>query len=240
MDRSVQHDQDIRCSEWTVKSNRGQNPRMSTNPRSTRSKPVTARGAATRTRIVETAAKLVSVRGVAGTSLDDIMEASGTSKSQLYHYFADRDALMCAVVEAQAGRVLDFQESCLLKVKSLADLRKWRDRILEINRGNGGVGGCPIGSLASELADRSENARQLLVRSFAKWEAHLALSLTGMRDRGELHADANPNDLATAVISALQGGLLLAQTTRGTRPLELALDMALDHVSHHLTRVGRK
>jgi hypothetical protein len=147
---------------------------------------------------------------------------------------------MCAVVEAQAAHVLDFQESCLLKVQSLADLRKWRDRILEINRGNGCVGGCPIGSLASELADRSENARQLLVRSFATWESHLALSLAAMRDRGELHADANPNDLATAVISALQGGLLLAQTTRATRPLELALDMALDHVAQHLTRAIRK
>jgi TetR/AcrR family transcriptional repressor of nem operon len=213
---------------------------MSTNRPSTGSKPVTARGAATRKRIVETAARLVSVRGVAGTSLDDIMEASETSKSQLYHYFIDRNALMCAVVEAQAAHVLDFQESCLLKVKSLADLRKWRDTILEINRGNGSVGGCPIGSLASELADRSEDARQLLVRSFATWESHLALSLAAMRDRGELLTDANPDDLATAVISALQGGLLLAQTTRNTRPLELALNMALEHVAHHSVRIGKK
>ncbi len=166
------------------------------------------------------------------------MAASGTSKSQLYHYFADRDALMCAVVEAQAAQVLDFQESCLLKVKSLTDLRKWRDKVVEINRGNDCVGGCPIGSLASELSDRSEGARQLLARSFAKWESHLALSLGAMRDRGELQADANPGDLATAVISALQGGVLLAQTTRTTRPLELALDMALDHVSRHLMLAG--
>jgi TetR/AcrR family transcriptional regulator, transcriptional repressor for nem operon len=213
---------------------------MNPNRRPTSSKPITARGAATRARIVEAAARLVSVRGVTATSLDDIMEASGTSKSQLYHYFADRDALMCAVVEAQAAHVLDFQVSSLMNVKSLVDLRKWRDKILEINRGNGCVGGCPIGSLASELADRSEPARQLLVRSFAKWESHLALSLAAMRDRGELHVDANPNDLATAVISALQGGLLLAQTTRATRPLELALDMALEHIAHHLTRARQR
>jgi TetR/AcrR family transcriptional regulator, transcriptional repressor for nem operon len=41
-------------------------------------------------------------------------------------------------------------------------------------------------------------------------------------------------DLATAVLAALQGGLLLAQTTRSTRPLELALDMAIDHVAAYL------
>ena len=51
-----------------------------------------------------------------------------------------------------------------------------------------------------------------------------------MRTRGELKPAADPADLATAVLTALQGGLLLAQTMRSTRPLELALDMALQHV----------
>ena len=213
---------------------------MSTRRRPKRPQPATARGAATRARIVEAAALLVSDRGVAGTSLDDIMAASGTSKSQLYHYFADREALMCAVVEARAGRVLDSQESCLLSVRSLADLRRWRDEVVEMNRVGGCIGGCPIGSLASELADHSERARRLLAGSFAKWEARLAASLTAMQDRGELDPNANPDDLATAVIGALQGGLLLAQTARSTRPLELSLDMALDHVAHHLVRGQKK
>jgi hypothetical protein len=44
-----------------------------------------------------------------------------------------------------------------------------------------------------------------------------------------------PTDLATAIMAALQGGLLLAQTTRSARPLELALDMAIDHVRQHRT-----
>ncbi len=55
---------------------------------------LTARGAATRARIVAAAASLVYERGFAGTSLDDVMAATGTSKSQLYHYFADKDALI--------------------------------------------------------------------------------------------------------------------------------------------------
>jgi len=71
---------------------------------------LTARGAATRARIVEAAADLVYERGVAATSLDDIMAASRTSKSQLYHYFADKDALICAVIVRQTERVLDGQD----------------------------------------------------------------------------------------------------------------------------------
>jgi TetR/AcrR family transcriptional regulator, transcriptional repressor for nem operon len=194
---------------------------------------LTPRGAATRARIVEAAAELVGDRGVAGTSLDDIMAASQTSKSQLYHYFADKDALVCAVVEAQAGKVIGFQESCLKNVRSLADLRKWRDAVVKLNRARRGVGGCPIGSLASELSDHSEAARVLLADSFQTWKSHLIAAFEAMVTRGELDAATDPDNLAMAVMGALQGGLLLAQTTRSTKPLELSLDMALGHVARY-------
>ncbi len=199
-------------------------------------RPATVRGEATRTRIVRAAAELVATRGVASTTLDDVMEASRTSKSQIYHYFADKDALMCAVVETQSDRVLEIQASCLSGVNSLEGLRQWRDQIVKLNRTTHGLGGCPIGSLASALADRSEEARRLLVKSFERWESHLAASLKAMQDRGVLSPRVHSGDLATAIVSALQGGLLLAQTTRSTRPLELALDMALDHISAHTVR----
>lgn len=186
--------------------------------------------------MVEAAAKLVAARGVAGTTLDDVMEASKTSKSQIYHYFADKEALMCAVVKAQSDRVLGFQATCLSGIESVEDLRQWRNQIVKLNRATRGVGGCPIGSLASALADRSEAARELLAGSFRRWEAQLAAGLEAMQNRGTLSPRAQPADLATAIVSALQGGLLLAQTTRSTRPLELALDMALDHVFAHSAR----
>ncbi len=194
-------------------------------------RPTTPRGAATRARIVEAAADLVRARGASGTSLEDIMEASSTSKSQLYHYFADKDALMRAVIECQTGRVLGFQAARLEGVDSLAGLRRWRDAIVRINKSAGGVGGCPLGSLASELADRSESARALLAHGFELWESYLVTGLQAMRDNGRLKPEANPADLAAATIAALQGGLLLAQTTRSSRPLELALDMAIDHIA---------
>lgn len=201
-----------------------------------KSSATTARGTATRARIIEAASRLVAENGVAGTRLDDIMTESDTSKSQIYHYFTDREALMCAVVEAQSQGVLKFQKSCLSQVGSLADLRAWRDKIVEINRLKRGVGGCPIGSLASELADRSEPARDALVRSFAQWESHLVSALERMQREGSLSSAADIPQLATGILTALQGGLLMAQTIRATRPLEIALDMALDHVSRQTTR----
>ena len=56
-----------------------------------------------------------------------------------------------------------------------------------------------------------------------------------MRERGELAKSADPRELAMALLSAVQGGLLLAKTTRTSRPLEIAMDMAIDHVAKHMT-----
>lgn len=194
---------------------------------------LTRRGAATRARIVEGAAELIYARGVAGTSLDDIMAATGTSKSQLYHYFAGKDSLVLDVIRSQLARIIAGQEVPLRELRSWNGLERWRDHVVESTRATSGVGGCRLGSLASELADRSETARQVLAGCFAEWEGHLSDGFVAMRDEGELSADADPEALATAVMAALQGGLLLSQTARGAHPLELSMTMALDHVARY-------
>jgi hypothetical protein len=109
-----------------------------------------------------------------------------------------------------------------------------------MTRATNGVGGCRLGSLASELADRSEPARQVLAGCFAEWEGHLSDGFAVMRDEGELNDAADPAALASAVMAALQGGLLLSQTVRGAQPLEQAMSMALDHVGRHRTDVDRR
>ena len=196
-------------------------------------RPLTARGAATRSRIVNAAADLFYEHGADRTSLDQVMAASGVSKSQLYHYFADKDALVLEVIARQTDRVLDAQQPHLGALDSLPALTAWRDAIVRLNRATGGRG-CPLGSLASELANESEPARKRLAGSFAMWRDHIEQGLARMRERGELAASADPQELALALLSAVQGGLLLAKTTHSNRPLEIALDMAIGHVARHV------
>jgi TetR/AcrR family transcriptional regulator, transcriptional repressor for nem operon len=197
---------------------------------------LTARGAATRARIVDAAASLVYERGTAGTSLDDVMAATGTSKSQLYHYFADKDALICEVIRAQLGRIIAAQEAGLHEVSSWEGLQRWCDHFVTATRATQGAGGCPLGSLVGELADQSEPARRVLAQCFAEWQSYLSEGFAAMRSNGELAAQADPAELALTVMSALQGGLLMAQATRTARPLELALNMALQHMAAYRRR----
>src|SRR5215471_13875854 len=134
----------------------------------TGSRQLTARGAVTRSRIVNAAADLIYARGVDRTSLDDVMAESGVSKSQLYHYFADKDALVLEVITLQTERVLNAQQPHLGAMNSLKALRVWGDAIVQLNK-RAGSKGCPLGSLASELANDSEAARKRLAAGFAVW-----------------------------------------------------------------------
>ncbi|OBI18698.1 TetR family transcriptional regulator [Mycobacterium sp. E2462] len=192
---------------------------------------LTARGAATKARIVAAAAALIREHGVAGTSLESVMTATATSRSQLYHYFANKDALVGEVIKSQLGAVIAAQEPMLSQLSSWDGLQRWCDHLITMVRETQGIGGCPLGSLVGELADRSESARRELERSFAAWQAYLSTGFAAMRDNGEFAAEPDVDELALTMMTALQGGLLMAQTTRSARPLELALDMALGHVA---------
>lgn len=188
----------------------------------------TARGRATRERIVAAAATLIYERGVAGTSLDDVRAATATSKSQLYHYFADKSALVRAVIELQVEQVLRAQQPELDAADSLAGLRRWGDRVLALNGQD--ARGCPLGRLASELADSDPAARAALTAGFARWQGRLAAGLDAMRRHGTLDPDADPQGLAVGLLAAVQGGLLLAQASGSMAALRLALDLALDSI----------
>jgi AcrR family transcriptional regulator len=203
------------------------------------SRPLTARGAATRARIVNAAADLIYAGGVDRTSLDEVMAESGVSKSQLYHYFADKDALVLEVIALQTERVLNAQQPHLGALDSLKALRMWRDAIVQLNE-RAGSNGCPLGSLASELANESETARQRLAAGFAVWGDSIERGLAKMRERGALAPSANPQELAVALLSAVEGGLLLAKTTQTSRPLEIALDMAIDHIARQIVPASRR
>jgi len=192
--------------------------------------PKTRRGRASRGRIVEAAADLMFARGVRGTSLDDVLAVAGVGKGQFYHYFADKDALVRAVIARLAARILDGQRPALDALDSWAAIAAWFDLLVTSQEGHGCVGGCPLGSLASELADQDEAARADLVAAFDRWEGYLARGLDQMRARGELRAAADPAALAATAMASIQGGLLLAQTRRDVRALRLALDGALAYL----------
>lgn len=196
---------------------------------------LTARGAVTRARIIDAASDLMYRKGVAMTTLDEVMAASGTGKSQFYQHFVDRDALVHEVLSSRARQVLEREERYLRRLDSFRGLDRWRQAVMQRVELRNGALGCELGSLAGELADQDEDARSELARHFATWEALLAAGFERMCRKGLLQADADPVVLATSIMAALQGGYLLAQITRDAAPMKIALDMAWQRVLAYAT-----
>lgn len=191
----------------------------------------TKKGEETRSRIVKAAAKLMFEHGVTCTTVEDVQKEAQVSASQLYHYFKEKRELVQAVIIYQTEEVLNTQESLVIQLDSMEALRTWRDAIVQLQNKRQCRGGCPIGSLASELSDADPEARSELASGFMKWEHFIRKGLRAMQERGELSSDANPNELALALLTTLQGGLLLTQVRKETLPLEVGLDNMLEHIS---------
>jgi len=190
------------------------------------SEPATEKGRTTRARIIRAAAELVTERGVAEVSLDEVGARAHASRSQLYHYFEDRDDLIRAVVDATTSTVLAAQDALLDDLDSWAGIDRWFAALEDTQRGREARGGCPLGSLVGQLAERDPLARAALAEGFDRWERRLRDGLERMRISGKLIATANPDRLATATMALLQGGLLLAQVRRDPDQLTIALDAA--------------
>jgi AcrR family transcriptional regulator len=202
---------------------------MSTQPR-------TAPGRATRERILRAATELVAERGVADTSLDHVRERARASKSQLYLYFADRDDLMRAVSQATCDAVMDIQAEALAGFDTLQGIERYLDATVALQEQRQARGGCPIGSLAGQLAEHDEGARLALADGFDRWEAGLRTGLQAMAARGELRSAADPALLATQTLAALQGGLLLTQVRRDPAQLRAAAGSVLALIRAQMKR----
>jgi TetR/AcrR family transcriptional regulator, transcriptional repressor for nem operon len=184
---------------------------------------LTTKGRATRERILAVAADLVLRHGVARTQLDDVRRAAGVSGSQLTHYFHDKQTLIDDVIAWQADTVLERDP----ELDSLGAWRRWADQVVARQTARKFEGGCDFGSLAGQLAETSPATRARLADGYDRWLGGFRRDLRGMRDRGLLRADADPESLAHMLLAAMQGGVLLSQILRRPEPLRDALDAAL-------------
>jgi TetR/AcrR family transcriptional regulator, transcriptional repressor for nem operon len=184
----------------------------------------TAKGRAMRDRIIQTSAELIFATGARETTLDHVKSAVGASKSQLYHYFSDKDELLHRVIDFQGARIIEAQQPELGAIDSIASLKRWRDKLVQLSDAFGRIGGCPIGSLANEIAGLSENHRRALAAHFDHWAALIEDGLLRMQASGRLGPSLNPKTLSITFLTAVEGGLLLAKLQRSSKALATVLD----------------
>jgi TetR/AcrR family transcriptional repressor of nem operon len=193
---------------------------------------LTAKGAATRQRIVEAAAELMHDATVADTTLLDIQKRANVSGSQLYHYFADKDEIVHAVIDYRVSNFVARQQS--IDLSTFDGICDWRDWLVAFVGSRDGRGGCPLGSFCGQLAETDLVGRLELASAFDLWEDAFHSGLKTMQSEGRLRADVDTSHLATALLAATQGGLLLAQLRRDVDPLKVAIDAIVELIRSNM------
>lgn len=198
---------------------------------------LTSKGAATRQRIVEGAARLMRERGPAGVGLDDVRAATSTSKSQLFHYFPDGKAdLLLAVARHEADQVLAEQQPELDRLATWADWEAWRRRVVARYAAQGRA--CPLSALTAQLGKGDPATVAVVTDLYDRWYAQLRAGVQALLDAGEAAPDIDVDRAATALLTAVAGGATLLMATGRIDYMESALSEALDGLRPSVSPAG--
>lgn len=170
------------------------------------------KGERTRQYIVERAARVFSTRGYFGSSMSDLMDVTGMQKGGLYNHFESKDALALAAFDYSVGLVRD-RISAALKPH-----RKAPDRLLAVI----GVfrslieepllpGGCPLLNTAVESDDAHPALRERAQIVMNEWCATIRTIARKGVERGELRPEVDPDMVATVMIAALEGAIMMSK-----------------------------
>ena len=192
---------------------------------------LTAKGRATRDRIVKVAAELILSDGLSALNMETLRKAASVSGSQLAHYFTDKGALMRAVVARQINVVLDFhRQPKLAELDTFDDFERWIDLNIRYLRRIGYSGTPTYHALAGQLGKSDAATRDTLAAGYSQWIELLENAIQRMKDHGVLVADADPRKLALVIVSAHQGGATLAFTYRAEWAHADAVRFAVNYV----------
>jgi len=169
------------------------------------------KGELTKERVLEEATRLFHQKGFGATSINDVIEATGLKKGSLYFHFNGKDALAFAILEKAREEFLKFIDSSLGGQTPGKRLNNFFQGVLERNRSTGFVGGCIFGNMALEMSDKDRRFAAFTEQVFTEWVAKLERVIEEARASGQVRNDLSAKILARHIVSAIEGGIMLAR-----------------------------
>ncbi|GAA4603605.1 TetR/AcrR family transcriptional regulator [Actinoallomurus liliacearum] len=176
-----------------------------------------AKGDETRARMIEATRTLTEAKGYHGTGLNEVLALSGAPRGSLYHHFPGGKDQLVGEALTGAGREVDGLLADL--AEEAADVpalvHALLDALAERMTASGFAKGCPVATVALEVASSNDALQQITAEVYGGWQRRLA-------DR--LHADgreaAEADDVATTVLALIEGALVLARAQRSREPID--------------------
>lgn len=194
----------------------------------------TAKGAETRLRIIRAAADLFHKQGVAATSPDQVIAASGTGKSQFYHYFGSKEGLVHEVLQTWLDAVRGGTYPADPAIGSWRDLEQWFRAHVKWQKRFQMTRGSPLGTLGNEVTADDELVRQDLTLIFEVVRNKLAAFFIREKAAGRLEARAREHELADFCLATVEGAMLMGRISRSSAVVEATIDEALAHLRSYI------
>ncbi|MGZ3695925.1 MAG: TetR/AcrR family transcriptional regulator [Bdellovibrionota bacterium] len=184
----------------------------------------------TRLKMVNAAIDLFHRQGVNATSIDQILEKSGTGKSQFSHYFKTKEGLVHAAVTYLHEIIRSGEAVTGYEIKSWKEMDQWFQTYIDFQKSVNYERSCPIGTIGNDVASDQEILRKDIV-DFLSWSrVQLAQFFSGRKLAGELSGKAQPEALADFCIAVMQGGMLLTKIKRDSDMFENAASQARAYI----------
>ncbi len=194
------------------------------------------RGSDTKLRIIQIAADLFHKQGVAATSPDKIIDASGTGKGQFYYYFKNKEGLVHEVLQHYLDGIKTGASPIHYEIESWQDLETWFLAHVELQKAFRMTRGCPFGTIGNEVTENDELIRQDLSLIFELVRAKLAAFFIREKAKGRISKRVDEGQLADYCIAVAQGAMLMGKVKRDSRIVEAAMKEALSHLKAYVAK----
>lgn len=176
----------------------------------------------TRNLIIDNASRLFNQKGFAGTSMSDIMEATGLKKGGIYGHFKSKDEIAVAAFEHSVQKVLKEVGKRTRVVENTIDKLKtvvyfYKERILDPPV----EGGCPIQNTAVEADDNNPILQEKVLQEMEHWHARMVHTIHKGIKKGEIRIDVDADEFATLFIGTLEGGILMSRIYKEMKPFDV-------------------
>lgn len=184
----------------------------------------------TRALLIEAGTALMFEKGYTNTGIQEVLGRVGVPKGSFYHYFDSKEEFALAIIEN-----FDSEYSGKLR-KTLKDPgRSPLNRLKEYCRSSReGMArgqcrkGCLIGNLSQEMADQSEVLRRALSDIMARRRELIAACIAEGQKLGEINPKLDTRKAAELFLSAWEGAVMRAKTTKCTEPLDACMEYLIE------------
>lgn len=170
------------------------------------------KGDETRQRILHRAAEVFNRQGFSGASLSDIMQATGLEKGGIYNHFGSKEQLALEAFDYATGLYKEALQANLKGKRHAIDrLVVVIDIYRSILDGFPVPGGCPVMNTAIEADDTHPALRERARTAMNDWREFIIYTIQGGIDRGQLRTDVDPAAVASFIMAALEGAVMLSR-----------------------------